>query len=139
MSKNESGNFKDPINFLKEAEETGLVGSTGDLRISQLKLLEWIKNTNREMRELQGALNRYKKQFDKQAKEIEKQKEKLSKMLTQQAFTDKSVKILNGLIIGAIFLIVLSIFGIAYDLIRDNSLYDMYINKFETPREEIRK
>lgn len=142
-NKGESENFKDPIDFLGEEK---ISGSTGELRISQLELLNWIRDTNKEMNGLKEVLDTYKKQFSKQTEEIEKQKEeikkqedKLSKMLIQQSLTDKSIKILHGLIIGAVLLIALSMVGVAYDLVRDNHLHDMYINKLENVQEEIRK
>ena len=142
-SKGDSENFKDPIDFLGEER---IPGSTGELRISQLELLNWIRDTNKEINKHKEALDAYKKQFSEQTKKIEKQKgeikkqeDKLSKMLVQQSLASESMKVLRGLVIGAVLLIVLSIVGIAYDLIRDNHLHDMYINKLENVQKEIRE
>lgn len=120
-SKDEIENFKDSIDFLREEER--IPGSTGELRISSLKLLNWIRGTNKEVNEHKEVLDAYKEQFDKQTKKIEKQEEKLKGMITQQIFTNKAVKMLNSLIVGAIIGIVLLIAGIVCDLVRDNSLY----------------
>ncbi len=143
-SKSEIENFRDSIDFLREEERT--LSSTGELRISQLKLLNWIRNTNKEINEHKEALDAYKEQFNKQTKgmeeqrkKIKKQEDKLSKMLIQQVIAYNSIKMLHNLMIGAVFLIALSIVGIAYDLIRDNHLHDMYINKLESVQKEIGK
>jgi len=108
--------------------------------IASEALVELYKQVNKQTNEnniLRKNLEKQEIVLKDQQEIVGKQEKKLEGMITQQSFTDKSVKILNGLLVGSVVGVILLIVGIVYDLVRDNRLYELYNEKVEKLQEQL--